>query len=360
MTDSTVAGSGEGSASASAVNVSDTGPLSIMEAATQFESRQKDDEEPAAGADDTAAAANELAEAPEAEADAAPLDEATGETQGEDPAEKPPLDRPRSWSKEKEAVWTKLDRETQEYLLDHDSEVSKGVRTAQNEAAEARKAIEAERVQLEKARTDYEAKLPALMQALMAAQSSDFPDIKSLDDVQRLATEDPFRYLQWQAHQDKMRAVAFEQDQAATRQAGEQSEKWASYQKDESAKAVQLNPELADPVKSKQLQAAVVDLLRDKGFTDKDLNGIGGGEKYSPFDHRFQSILLDAVKYRAVQKAKPAVLTRPAPQVQRPGAAQPKGALADSSIQALTTRLSSSGSIKDAAALYEAKRQRTG
>lgn len=56
----------------------------------------------------------------------------------------PPIEPPRSWSKEARERWSGLDRATQEYLLQRDSEDSAAVRRGQNEAAEARKRAEAE------------------------------------------------------------------------------------------------------------------------------------------------------------------------------------------------------------------------
>jgi len=49
--------------------------------------------------------------------DAAPAEEqAPGETQVTEPAEVPPIEPPRSWTKEAKERWQSLPRETQEYL----------------------------------------------------------------------------------------------------------------------------------------------------------------------------------------------------------------------------------------------------
>ena len=146
----------------------DNTQININEAGRQLSSWRAKQRDPKS--EPTPAAPVEAAvEQPESEAqadDAAPPQEATGETQATDPVEQP-LELPRSWSKEKEAYWTKLDRETQQYLLEHDSEVSKGVRNAQNEAAEQRKSFETKAQQAEQARQQYEAALPVLLQSLV-------------------------------------------------------------------------------------------------------------------------------------------------------------------------------------------------
>ncbi len=274
-----------------------------------------------------------------------------------EPAELPPIEPPRSWTKEAKDRWDALPREAQEEVARIEQSREREFRRSQNEAAEQRKAIEAERTQAEQARKEYEAKLPAIMQALQDVQAGTFADVKTLDDVKRLAAEDPFRYLQWQAHQQEMQAVAYEQEQARIRQDHERVSNWTKFQNEETAKAAEMHPELADPVKAKQLQEKVVELFKDKGFTDNDLNSMATGEKYSPFDHRWQSILVDALKYREAQKAKPVAVPKTVPPVQRPGVAPPRGAAKAENIQALTQKLERSGSVDDALAVLTARRK---
>ena len=210
---------------------------------------------------------------------------------------------------------------------------------------------------MDQARKEYEAKLPAIMQALQDAQAGAFADIKTVDDVQRLAAEDPFRYLQWQAHQQKLQAVAYEQEQAGKRQQQEHLASWTKFQNDENAKAAELHPELADPEKAKHLREGVVELFRDKGFTETDLNNMAAGATYSPFDHRWQSILVDALKYREAQKAKPVAVAKPVPPVQRPGVAPPRGAAKTENLQALSAKLDRSGTVDDALEFLSARRK---
>jgi hypothetical protein len=68
----------------------------------------------------------------------------------------------------------------------------------------------------------------------------------------------------------------------------------------------------------------------------------------------FQRMMYDAGKYRLMMKARDAVLARPLPHVQRPGAASAERGQVD--LRTLSARLSTSGSIKDAVALYQARK----
>lgn len=275
-----------------------------------------------------------------------------------DPEATPPIEPPRSWTKDAKERWNALPPETQAYLAEREQQRDREVRRSQNEAAEATKRIAAQQQELEKARKDYEAKLPALMQALQDAQSGAFSDIKTVDDVTRLATEDPFRYLQWQAHQQKLQAVNYEMEQAKTRQTGEQRNAWATHVQAENAKVVELHPELADPKAVEKWQKAAVDLLEDKGFTKDELNRLASGnDKLSIFDHRIQSLLIDGVKYRQAQSAPAKVVPPTVPKVERPGTAKPQGSTAQERVQALQKQFDASPTVDNATALRLAQLQ---
>ncbi|MCC8961718.1 hypothetical protein H8A95_05130 [Bradyrhizobium sp. Pear76] len=74
-----------------------------------------------------------------------------------------------------------------------------------------------------------------------------------------------------------------------------------------------------------------------------------------------REIILKAAKYDALKKAGlPRPESKPVPKVQKPGVAAPNGARAAESIQALTARLSSSGSPEDAYELYLAQNKARG
>jgi len=271
-------------------------------------------------------------------------------------AETPPIEPPRSWTKEAKERWSALPRETQEYLAQREQERDRGLNRSQNELAEQRKAIEAERSKAEQARKDYEAKLPALMQALNDANAGVFADIRTIDDVTKLAAEDPFRYLQWQAHQSKMAAVQAEVDRSNQDKATEDHRKWADHVQTEGQRfAEALSTQ--DKANLKSLMEAAPAFLNDRGFTNEELTSLWQGkEKISLHDHRLQSLILDGMKYRDLQKAPLKAAPKPLPPVQRPGVAAPRGAAKAQNVQSLTHKLSASGSIDDAMELLMAQR----
>lgn len=287
------------------------------------------------------------------EANAAPADEqAPGETQEADPAdEQPSIEPPRSWTKEAKERWASLPRDTQEYLAEREQERDREVRRSQNEAAEKLKGLTAKEQAVEQARQQYEAALPILAQNLQASMSSEFSDIKTMADVQKMANEDWPRYARWDAQQKQLAAVQQEHQASEQRQAAERNAKFAEFAKSQDALLTEKVPELADKDKAEKLQKSALAVLHDAGFTDQELGQSWNGEgSLNLRDHRWQMVVIKAAKYDAAQhavaeKTTAAKAAKPLPPVQRPGVAQPKGAQREATIQALTQRLDKSSGI---------------
>jgi Phage terminase large subunit len=70
----------------------------------------------------------------------------------------------------------------------------------------------------------------------------------------------------------------------------------------------------------------------------------------------FRGMQYDAGKYRLMMKARDAAVAKPVPPVQRPGMATTRSERDRADLRTLSTRLSTSGDIKDAVALYQARK----
>lgn len=296
-----------------------------------------------------------------AEANADPLEEAPGETPSEadTPVEPDPIEPPRSWTKDEKERFKSLPRETQEYLAKRETERDREFRRSQNEASEKQKAIEAERDQVAKLRDRYEKEaLPAVMQLLQAETNAAFADIKTQQDLDRLAAEDPVRWVQYQNQQTKLATVQREIQNATERQESERAQKFELFAQKEDETLKDFVPELADPEKARKLGNSAISTLKEIGFTDQELAKLWNGrEQVSIRDHRIQRLIVDGVKYREAQAAKKAAVATPKPPVQKPGVAQPKGAAAHAQVQALQQKAAESGSLKDGVAALIARRK---
>ncbi len=337
------------------------GPISLRDAArslndshNKFEAKIRKEAESA----EPAAPAEELA--PEANA-AQPEEAATGETQADDPEETlSPLDLPRSWTKDRADHWAKLDRATQEFLHEHDRKASAEVRRVQNEAAEARKAAQAEQAAVAQARQQYEHALPALLQTMYQQQAGEFGDVKTHADLERLANEDPARYLRWDAQQKKIAAVAKEVDASSLRQQQELGQRWSEYAKSEDQKFAERVPDIADAEKAPKLREAAVNVLKEVGYSEDELGRLWNGQdSLSLRDHRLQLLILDGVKFREAKATAAKKVAKPVPPVQRPGVAPRKGEANDATIKDLETKISKArglDQIRLAAQLQAARR----
>lgn len=296
---------------------------------------------------------------PETADDARPQEGDPVETTETPEPEAPPstIEPPRSWTKAEKERFATLPRETQEYIAQREQEREREIRRSQNEAAEARKAIDAERTQAEQARKQYERALPALLQALQEQEQGEFADIKTMADVERLAREDWPRYALWDAQQKKIAAVHAEIKSSQERQAHEYRNQWAEYARKQDELLADHIPELSDPAKAKQIAEGAVKVLKEIGFSDQELAAAWNGEaSVSLRDHRLQQLIYDGVRYREAKANLSKPTPKPVPQVQRPGAAEPRNAGAVQTVQTLSKKLETSGKIEDAVALIQARR----
>lgn len=344
MTDETGAPAG-GEAIAVITPAADTGAdLSISQAARALaQARHKPKEQPAPVEQPRAAPV----EQPElAQANAESPQGTTSEDQANEPA-KPAIDPPKSWTKDLHEHWASLDPVLQERIVARDREDQAAIKRAFNEAADQRKAIAAEREAAEKARKEYEAKLPTLMQTLQEA--GPFGDIRSMADVEKLQQEDPFRFQAFQLHQWKLQAAQAEQTEVKSRQEQERQSKRAAYEAEQNAALIELVPEMADPKKANELRSRAVAMLVDDLGLKNDLLGRWmaddtGHEILS--NAGIQKLIADGLKYRDIQSAPKAVAKPDLPPVQRPGTARPAGNAVSEQIQALTRKLDQTGDLK--------------
>jgi hypothetical protein len=323
---------------------------SPREAAEYFSSLVDKRKEPAAESADEATAETESASQ---EDDAAPdEDQAHGEDKEPDPAAEPPIERPKSWTESEEAEWRATPRALQQKIAARELERDTALRRTQNDAAEKLKGLTAKEQQVEQVRQQFEAKIKTASEVLEREQLRDFPDIKTMADVERMASEDPFRKIQWDVHQQKLQAVTWEANQAEQRKAQEHQTEWTKHVQSENALAAEHIPELADKVKGPALMTRAAERLAELGFKPEELNDLASGKsKLSIYDHRLQQLIFSDLKLSDIQKATKVVAAKPVPPVVRPGAARPAGQSVDSErIQALNRKPELT--VKEATELY--------
>lgn len=311
---------------------------------------------PEPAAPEAAAAPPQESEA-QAEDDAQPTADPVEPTEA-DPAPEPSVDPPRSWTKDAKEAFKLLPPALQKDVAELERSREVEVRRGQNEVAEKLKGITAKEQAAEQLRLQYEAALPALQQAIQAAQSGEFADIKTQEDVDKLANEDWPRYARWQNHRDKINAIHNEAKAAHERQVSEYRAKWSQFATSEDLKALEKIPELADKAKASKVADAAMATLEGVGFTRDEFAKAWMGEaSISPRDHRWQQIVWKAAQFDQVKAnaAKPA--PKAVPNVQRPGVSKAPTSANDAQIQTLEKAFERKPNAQNAAALLNAKRR---
>lgn len=356
MSELNTAPGGDGEA-VTAVPVSDTTPVSPREAADALLDFRRKREAKAEAPPEAAEPEQNSAPAD----DAAPAEEATGEepTETTEPAEElPPIEPPRSWTKEEKEEFKSYPREAQEKIARREQDRETALRRGQNETAEQRKEAEGLKAQLSEALRQYQEATNSALQAIQQASAGEFADIKTSEDIRKLASEDPLRFNRYQAHIMDVQRIESAAKQAQEQQRAQYSRQWTDWSSKEDSLFLEKAPEMSDKDAAKKLGDASVDLLRDVGFSETDLSKLWNGEaSLSLRDHRAQLLIRDAVRYREAQKTAPKkVAAKPVPTVQKPGSPRPRGADEGLRIKNLEKQLERSGSIKDAVALMQARR----
>jgi hypothetical protein len=225
---------------------------------------------------------------------------------------------------------------------------------------------EQHRVAAEQAAHGYTFALSALLDNLNGA-GAQFSDIKTVQDLERVARENPQRVQQMHKHLQTVQAVQGEAqrfNQARAQEQGQAYQEQArAFKADQEKLVSELIPEFregADPEAQRKLQQQAHDTLRDAGFSDRDLyEGWNLARPVLLTDARAQLIISQAAKYRALQKGRGEMMNKraPAPKLQRPGRAS--DVMADHSHAAAMEKFQKSHSIHDAVAVYRARQNRS-
>jgi hypothetical protein len=300
-------------------------------------------------------------ESAHSEHDAAPDDaQPSGEThETDEPAEAPPIDPPASWTKDEKERFKALPRETQDYIAERERARDAELRRGQNEVAEARKALAAEHQAILAARQRYERALPELLHVLHTHAAGEFADIRTQDDVRRLAEQDPGRFARFQAAQMHTAQVAQEAESARARQAHGLAQAFNAWAGEQDAKFRAQFREFSEPEKSEKARATISRYLTEVAeVTSEQLAELWNMPLFR--DARMQRVVYDAARFHAAQEKAKSATAAPKPPVQRPGTAPVKATSQDATIKALEDKLAAATTTREqiaaAAALRAAKR----
>jgi hypothetical protein len=220
-------------------------------------------------------------------------------------------------------------------------------------------AIEERIGEVEKARQSYRDGLAAATQIAQASFLGQFPELAAISPeslpgaLELMSRHDPAKFA-------RVKSLIASSEQLLARQADETRLQVEvahhSFQKFAQSEDARLETMLKDEPKATQ-QAVVAEIMasaKASGIEPSELNRLFNTEPLMR-NAIFQRMMYDAGKYRLMMKAKDAAVARKVPPVQRPGTAVTRAERERADLRTLSSRLSASGDIKDAVALYRAR-----
>ena len=281
------------------------------------------------------------------EGDGPDEDQVTGEEE-EDGGEGDPeavIAPPKSWPSEMRVHFAKLPPDLQRVIADRENERDATFNRQVNEAAEKRRAAEAELQAASTERRHYLANLSAVIGELAKQTAGEFADIRSTADLERMANDEPGRYLRWQARRDALLAAQAEADALQERERTEMEGRSRDYLAQQRKLLLEKFPEVADPVKARAISAESTGYLRDLGFSDQEIGQVA--------DHRMMLVVRDAFAFRKSQKAAKTAAGKKlvgVPRVQKPGGGSDAKAEKGRQDKAAMTRIARHGTTDEQAA----------
>lgn len=212
------------------------------------------------------------------------------------------------------------------------------------EVAERRRELEQ---QLPAVRAERQ-KIAQYLTELEGALQAVTPEEPDWNRVQAESPDEfPGLFAQWQAHEKRMHTIRQNKEAAleAVRRDNEQvRQERIRTERDKLLTAI---PEWKDEAKAKAEKTKLVSFaVNDLGYTTQDLENIE--------DHRIFLVLRDAMRFRELNKAKPAIQQKiQAVKSATPGPTSSGGKVTQTKIERAKARLAKTGRQEDAAALFE-------
>lgn len=158
-------------------------------------------------------------------------------------------------------------------------------------------ALAAERQQLQAERAHYAQQLAQFVPQAITDLQTNFPEIKSMADLARLAVTDPARAVQFQTARDTIIAAQQEQQRLMAVAQAQQEAEMERYRKAQTEMLLKAEPIFADEQKGPAERKAVREFLNKQGFSDEELSFLT--------DHRTVLVARKAMLYDRMMAAKP-------------------------------------------------------
>ena len=225
---------------------------------------------------------------------------------------------------------------------------------------QVRHAIEEQLGEAEKIRQTYLNGLAAATQIAQVSFLGQFPELAGLAPenlpgaLEQLSRQDPAKFARVQAMVATTEQMFAQQRMESGRQAELGRLNFENYARSEDARFETMMKGEARETQT-AVAAEIIASAKASGVEPAELTRLFNSEPLMR-NAIFQRMMYDAGKYRLMMKAKDIASAKPLPPVQRPGMARTAAEREHTDLRMLNARLSSSGDIKDAVALYHARK----
>jgi hypothetical protein len=225
---------------------------------------------------------------------------------------------------------------------------------------QVRQAIEEQIGEAEKTRQKYIDGLAAATQIAQVSFLSQFPELAGIAPenlpgaLELMSRQDPSKLARVKAIIATTEQLVAQQQHESRRQTEMARENFLSYADTEDAR-LETMLKSEPPETQRAVLSEIVASAKASGVEKAELIRLFHSEPLMR-SAVFQRMMYDAGKYRLMMKAKDAVAAKPLPPVLRPGMARTPAEREHADLRTLNARLSSSGDIKDAVALYHARK----
>jgi len=221
-------------------------------------------------------------------------------------------------------------------------------------------AIEQQVGEAERARQSYRDGLAAATQIAQATFLSQFPEFAGIAQenlpaaLAQMSRQDPAKLARVQAAVAATEQLFARQAQENQRHAQIEQQNFRKYAGAEDARLETMLK--GEPTATQQaVMTEIMTSAKESGVEPMELLRLYHSERLMR-NAVFQRMMYDAGKYRLMMKARSAAAARPVPPVQRPGMATTRSERSRGDLRTLSAKLSTSGDIKDAVALYQARK----
>lgn len=261
---------------------------------------------------------------------------------------------PTSWPSDKAEIWEGLDEPARAFIVERDAERDRAVQTKFHEAANAKKAVEAQLVEANTNRDQYRQAIDHVLSLVQLQEPNPADYGLGTDQYDRDAYD--FAVYQYRQASQTVAQLNADRDKIAKEQAQEAADRTkaaiAEIEQVAWPKFVADVPDLQDQDKGQKIITEVAQYAISHGIPASAFQNADSPVTSAEMHIAWKAMQYDRIK-EAEKRVKPVAQPKPAAPAVRPSATPTRVAVQSNRLQKAQARLKQSGSVEDAAAVFK-------